>query len=211
MAHNVEKEIDGVIRTVTELDHTAQEIDDAVEAAKKALPRDGSGVMTGALIMDTNGGNGQSYLAVSGEPYPHVYLNVFEKSDRKRRRTLMLSSRQNSPDIASALVLASLDDGTWRDYPVLHTGNKPSGSYTGNGDATERVIPIGGIGEAVLVVGGRSAVIVTSAGAFGGAYDGQPKCFADYQCSAPQNGSLVIRSADNGLNGNGLEYKYYRL
>ena len=34
MAHNVEKEIDGVIRTVTELDHTAQEIDDAVEVTK---------------------------------------------------------------------------------------------------------------------------------------------------------------------------------
>ena len=31
MAHNVEKEIDGVIRTVTEMDHTAQEIDDAVD------------------------------------------------------------------------------------------------------------------------------------------------------------------------------------
>lgn len=34
---------------------------------------------------------------------------------------------------------------------ILHTGNKPSGSYTGNGDATARTINTGGIGNACAV------------------------------------------------------------
>lgn len=52
-------------------------------------------------------------------------------------------------------------------YKVLHTGNKPTGTYTGNGSATSRTISTGGIGSVVLIVGGGCSVIVTPSGAFG--------------------------------------------
>ena len=55
----------------------------------------------------------------------------------------------------------TMADGTIKQ--LLHTGNKPSGSYTGNGDATERIINIGGIGSAVILYSSlkRRMAIVT--------------------------------------------------
>ena len=53
-----------------------------------------------------------------------MYLNVFSESDWDHRRTLMINSIQKSPDLSTALVLGALDDDTWKEYPILHTGNK---------------------------------------------------------------------------------------
>lgn len=56
--------------------------------------------------------------------------------------------------------------GNIGEQTILHTGNKPTGTYTGNGDATERIIATGGIGSALLVTGGGYSSIVTENGAF---------------------------------------------
>lgn len=144
---------------------TGAELDAALARAQNALPRDGSVPITRQLMI--TGVTEQSHIAVEGETHPYLYLNVFDKSDWDHRRTLMLSSRQNSPDITYALALGILDDGTWKDYPVLHTGNKPSGSYTGNGSAASRTISVGGIGKCCVVYGGTEEMAcVTPIGAF---------------------------------------------
>jgi hypothetical protein len=84
----------------------------------------------------------------------------------------MLSSIQNCPDIADALVLGSLDDGTWREYRLLHTGNVGSilgaskivtGTYTGNAGSDKSVdyvqnISLGFTPKAVLVNSSRNIV-----------------------------------------------------
>ncbi|MBR4419767.1 MAG: hypothetical protein IKT32_02705 [Clostridia bacterium] len=49
-------------------------------------------------------------------------------------------------------------NGTVGRYDILHTGNKPSGSYTGNGEATERTINTGGLGNCCVVYGGTDHV-----------------------------------------------------
>lgn len=50
---------------------------------------------------------------------------------------------------------------------ILHTGNKPTGTYTGNGDAIERTINTGGIGSACIINGGGWFAVV---GTYGGVY-----------------------------------------
>jgi hypothetical protein len=36
----------------------------------------------------------------------------------------MLKSIQDSPNLSNALLLCTQDDDTWKEYPIIHTGNK---------------------------------------------------------------------------------------
>lgn len=82
--------------------------------------------MTGALIQVN--GNAAASFSSDGNDNSYVYINVYNNSDWDHRRTLMLSSVQNNPSIANALVLGTLDDGTWKEYPIFHTGNVTAGT-----------------------------------------------------------------------------------
>lgn len=50
-------------------------------------------------------------------------------------------------------------------HKLLHTGNKPTGTYTGNGSTSKRSVAIGGFGSALLIraVGSNTFCIVTRA------------------------------------------------
>ena len=43
----------------------------------------------------------------------------------------------------------------------LHTGNKPSGSYVGTGEAWTELLPVGGIGEVLLIQSSMGIALVT--------------------------------------------------
>lgn len=78
---------------------------------------------------------------------------------------------------------------------LLHTGNKPSGTYTGNGDATSRTIATGGIGKCLYIQGNDSMCFV---GAYGGimmdlASDGVKRLH--YNEIHFENGVLTITTA----------------
>lgn len=87
---------------------------------------------------------------------------------------------------------------------ILHTGNKPTGSYTGNGDATERQISVGGIGN-VLAISGNGTFALASAGGIIGHSNGS--LFATTG-GMFYDGVLFIVSAHEALNANGVQYKY---
>lgn len=89
---------------------------------------------------------------------------------------------------------------------ILHTGNKPSGSYTGNGDATERTIEIGGIGHGVLIWSSNGAAIVTKAGGYK-LYDTTVSGLPYANCRFDGT-NLVIASTDLCLNASGVFYGY---
>ena len=89
---------------------------------------------------------------------------------------------------------------------LLHTGNKPTGTYTGNGDATQRTISVGGIGDTAVVSkqGGTSFVIVTTKGYIGN-NNGTVICGTDYY----MNGSNIVCKTDSALfNASGSVYDY---
>lgn len=91
-------------------------------------------------------------------------------------------------------------------YNLLHTGNKPTGTYTGNGDATARTIATGGIGKALLVYGGGYGAIVYPDGAIimnGTTVTSLPVT----QCSF-NDGNLVLATANAALNTSGGERGY---
>ena len=105
------------------------------------------------------------------------------------------------------LVFRTVASGTKN---ILHTGNKPTGTYTGNGDANWRAIDTGGaIGEAVVIVSEKGVGIVTAKGVIGKDSNtniigiSSADCFYD-----STNHRIAIMSANDILNASGVTYKW---
>lgn len=101
-------------------------------------------------------------------------------------------------------------DGKMGDY--LKAEDKPSGTYTGNSSAAERVIDIGGNGNALLIyayganTSSSSLVFVCPMGAFGHTRNGT----MSYGSGSAQfeNGKLTLKTYDAYLNKSDVEYHY---
>lgn len=93
-------------------------------------------------------------------------------------------------------------------YDLLHTGNKPTGSYTGNGSATERTINVGGIGKVLHISGGGYGVFVDYDGAIAHSWEGgSPITFPSSEIKF-RNGVLTMASASSVFNLNGTTFTY---
>lgn len=101
-------------------------------------------------------------------------------------------------------MFVSSDGATMRN--ILHTGNKPTGTYTGNGSATERVIETGGIGTMLYLRTTGYSAIVFEAGALVFKSDGTASN-SPYQQTTFKNGKLTLKT--NGiLNESGTIFTY---
>lgn len=100
--------------------------------------------------------------------------------------------------------------GSMGEHTLLHTGNKPSGSYTGNGDATNRTVSVGGIGKAILVrpIGTKDFAVVTESG-YTGKLNGSPVVGED--ALVLNSGDLWIQSNSSLFNASDKSYYYERL
>ena len=168
-----------------------------------ALPINGTGTMTGAV----NLGNGLGYVHSYSNKTELEVKNSADDTVNKRRLTLWNKSQES--DINNALMLYERkeDDSGWNRVTLLHTGNKPTGSYTGTG--ANRTVPTGGLGQACLVYDSDSATylsIVTTAGTIGRNSDGLFSI--DRNVVRFQNGNLIINSADRAWNASGITYAY---
>jgi hypothetical protein len=94
---------------------------------------------------------------------------------------------------------------TYRD--ILHTGNKPTGTYTGNGDSTTRYIETGGIGNTLLVRCDTYTSILTAGISFSIKNDGTIQAFNGMSCWY-QNGTASINTDNAALNASGVVYTY---
>ena len=86
---------------------------------------------------------------------------------------------------------------------ILHTGSKPSGSYTGNGSEAARTIETGGLGSVVLVFSSYGFAILTPSGAIarnGGVVVTSNNSFL--------NGVITLATTDSNFNANGTTYYY---
>lgn len=92
---------------------------------------------------------------------------------------------------------------------ILHTGNKPTGSYTGNGSATQRTIQTGSIGSVYLVRRNDTtdALIVSPNGYFGVA-DGQFVRGTDAYSGV---GYITLKTILGALNSEGKTMEYHSL
>ena len=82
-----------------------------------AVSKDGD-IMTGAIGVAISGGN-----AVLFTDSACAYLQSYKDQDWERRRTLIVRNVDTSPDLVSAVTIAVQDDGTWKEYAVLHQKN----------------------------------------------------------------------------------------
>lgn len=89
---------------------------------------------------------------------------------------------------------------------LLDTGNKPTGTYTGNGDATERIINTNGLVKLILVTNNENYdfVLVCSNGYFGK----QGNTFVSGSDAFVYGASLAIKTTSPLFNTSGVVYNY---
>lgn len=144
-----------------------------------ALARDGSNTMTGELTLSKNGPTvtlvdvgGLRKLEIRknsasvGTDFDYgSYIRDWSNDGRYAYLKMFAASQKLLGGFLSSA------GGTAKEYELLHTGNKPSGSYTGNGSATQRTIEIPCVGNATALLISRPGVsahawLVTPGGAF---------------------------------------------
>lgn len=91
-------------------------------------------------------------------------------------------------------------------YELHHLGNKPNGTYTGNGSATARVIDTGGIGKACVICTGSASGLLTSGGFIGKA--GTELVVLTRDGAYFDGGIIHITTTSGAVNYNGSSYYY---
>lgn len=161
------------------------------------LPLDGSKAMTGALTVNNGYGRAiatTNHMGISHRPTPsdagnYTCVGVYGASE-----------------LSNAVQLLRTIDGKTNYYPILHTGNKPSGSYTGNGSSTYRSVPLGGIGRLCLITrGGNHWALVSARGAI--ISDGS-NVTATHNVIFDGVNNLQLNTSHAALNENGVNYTY---
>lgn len=170
-------------------------------AAINAVPLDGSKAMTGALNfqMVNNG-------------FARLQKNHSDSADYGTR----LKDYDKNGNVLSVAIRAALgvvgvagNDGVLKEF--FHTGNKPSGSYTGNGSAASRTIETGGIGDVLIIYNSYNIGVITKYSAFvmatQGTSAGTIKTFKNPDLYFA-GGVLYTNTDDTWVNGNGTVYNY---
>ena len=165
-----------------------------------ALPRDGSAAMTGILNLNPVGLGGYAQIYKNAVSDDADYGSLFtDRNAAGKTATLKLRAAADQ----AIVVLNGVE------HDILHTGNKPSGSYTGNGSAATRTIKIGGIGKYLFFRGTHSVIgFVTDYG--GIAFNLANGAVTAYLAVSMSfvNGTLTIASSASEINGNGIVFEY---
>lgn len=148
--------------------------------------------------------------------FVHLYadLNGFqltamnEKSSITDYRVLSLYNAIGQSSITNALLLTCAENGTANDYKIFGDHNKPSGTYTGNGSATERVINTGGVGNNCLIWG-NDCVTLFTANVGGVSLKLDNNSVVGLGATAYSgSGNIYLKTASETVNANGKTYYY---
>lgn len=129
-----------------------------------------------------------------------VLMNLLNKEDTQ---LMAIGMRLGKP-------VMRVMGGAWDE--ILYTGNKPTGTYTGNGDATQRNVEIGGFGEMLYVTPKGSTwlfAIVTRRGYIAAIDENTLVRGTDAYLNSDY--SLRLMTTSSVLNANGQIYEYQRL
>ena len=91
---------------------------------------------------------------------------------------------------------------------LTNSGDKPTGTYTGNGSSAKRTIDVGGNGQACIITGGTGVSIVTEHGAITKANTSTSVSGLSNTAIKFQNGVLTIASTSGYVNTSGTTYTY---
>lgn len=200
-------DLNGILTEVWEFESSAQEIDDAVTNAVKKTGDTMTGNLTikRAASVTVKGSNTKTnrefYIESTSDNYTAIANRVID--DTNNRSMLWLSPETTS--LEQALRLYRVVNGTGKSYNVLHTGNKPSGTYTGNGSATSRTINTNGIGDWIAIKSNNGIVILSNHGV---SSTGTALASISYNSAHFASGTITLATTDTLLNANGVTYYY---
>lgn len=127
--------------------------------------------------------------------------------DTNNRRFISLNNPSGKSEFGDSLILSQIVNGTQRSVKLYGEHNKPSGSYTGNGDATSRTINTGGLGHALIVYSTSGFnCLVTYYGAW--CFNTTSQIALGYTNVHFRNGDLTLMTTETALNRNGTTYFY---
>lgn len=147
--------------------------------------------------------------SVKNDGVGEVLLSLTDRNDNGHERYISISDKTKKGYFADSLKYVERNGNTYAVKTIFGEHNKPLGSYTGNGNATQRTIDVGGIGGCMVVFSGSYMIgFITQNGAvFFSTGDSGVKCFPVAQAKF-MSGVLTLASADTFLNGNGNTYYY---
>lgn len=166
--------------------------------------------MTGKLVTSKSHGafgaasNDIAFRIDGGTDYNNgAFLTLYGKEHSESGQFQLVASNDSG-----RIELRGRTDGIllWDNKTILHTGNKPSGSYTGNGSSVERTIEVGGLGDAIFIRSTNDFALVCYNGAIlkvGTSVSGITQSEVKYE-----NGVLTMRSTKSALNTSGVIYYY---
>ena len=100
-------------------------------------------------------------------------------------------------------------NGTSTSHTLLHTGNKPTGTYNGTG--ANRTVNIGGVSKLLTIKNSNSGLLFVDAyGGFAIKKDGGTAHYTSAQCKF-ENGILTTNTADTMVNAINYAYDYFGL
>ena len=102
----------------------------------EARVKDTGDTMTGSLIIQNS--DSDTSAAIFSQNNMGI-LQAYKNNNWEQRRTLVINTKELAPTLNNALVLGVLDDGTWKEYNILHTGNKKLLQYLTYGTDREYI------------------------------------------------------------------------
>ena len=216
MATKKQININGTLTDVWEVESSAQQIDDTVA---NAANKNGD-TLHGSLYIEKDGSSyyGMKNSARGRDAYfelsndDTLIITQRKTGDSSNRVALWVGTEAKSVDDLVRLN-HRVNSSSGNTFKMLHTGNRPTGSYTGNGSTSARTVNIGGsshAGSAVAISTGGSvgAIVFYSGAILMNTADGTLTVLSSDKASF-RNGVLTISS--NLLNYNGSTYYYHVL
>lgn len=160
--------------------------------------------MTGDLATcRDDGGYARIAAALDG-----AYFQSVERDDVNTRRQLCIDNMTKNDDDASAVHFQVLRGGiVTAKHNIYHAGNKPSGSYTGNGSAAVWTVDTKGIGHAIVIFSSVGNAFVTYWGGLIFSSSGGVEPLGGNSVHF-RDGVLTMATDHHRLNANGQTYDY---
>ena len=171
--------------------------EELADVANGAIKKTGD-TMTGELRVAVAGGN-----TIVIPDANCTYIQSHKDGDAAHKRTLVIRNKDYSPDLVSAVTLGVQDDGTWKEYALIHTKNlhliKPEdiGAIGANGGTVHGTFN-------VAMDGGNAVIVSDSACAFlqtfqDGDWDNRRTLLLRNEQSATIKNMLTVAAKVNGV------------
>ena len=179
-----------------------------------AVPIDGSKSMTGNLMVQkasqpqvalhNTGASRYGYLRIADNGNMSFGSNPY--GDGANATSLTLKTEGSAGE--SYGVISVTKNGTTAYRDILHTGNKPTGSYSGDGKTAKRTISTGGKGYVVFVWSSYSFGFVTPAGGMFYRTNGEYSFDSNSIRFSNTDGEGVLTIMGNSVHFNSSSYTY---